>query len=330
MSNTILVFGAGSWGTALAIQLAYVGNNVYLHSWKNEHNKEMMLSGVNNKYLSEVNFPNNMQAVINWESIINECSDILIATPSKGFADILSKIKPYIKKQGIISATKGFCHKSYKLFDQVCNEIIPSVNFCVITGPSFAKEVANKMPTAILSASENQRYAVHVQNIFSSSTFRCYTSNDVIGAQIGGAVKNVLAIACGISDGLKFGANARSALITRGLKEIIRLGVKLGANVETFNGLSGIGDLILTCTDNQSRNRSFGFLLGQGYTQVKAIEEVNQVVEGILTTKSVYELAQSNSVYMPITTTVYKILYNDCDLETAVRSILNSDLKPEL
>ncbi|WP_119343822.1 NAD(P)H-dependent glycerol-3-phosphate dehydrogenase [Facilibium subflavum] len=329
MSTSILVFGAGSWGTALAIQLANNSHKVYLHAYRNEHNEQMIQTQSNEAYLPHTPFPETLHAVNNWQHYIDQCSDILIATPSKGFLQTLQQIKPFIQHQGIISATKGFCHQSHNLLDVLCNEALPQTPFGVLTGPSFAKEVAKQLPTAILAASQNAQYAKHIQTLFNSETFRCYTSLDVTGAEVGGAVKNVLAIACGISDGLQFGANARAGLITRGLKELIRFGVSLGGKSETLYGLSGLGDLILTCTDDQSRNRRFGVLLGQGYSKEEAIKAVKQVVEGIKTTNTVFSLAQKHGIDMPIVETIYKILYEGFPIKAAVMHLLNRDLKSE-
>ena len=267
MSKNILVLGAGSWGTALALQLAYSGHNVRLNSWRKEHNEQMLTDNNNIKYIPSIEkFPENLQAINNWKAEISNFDEILISTPSSGFKDTLNNLKEVIKpNQGIISATKGFCHKSYKLLSEMAKEILPNTNFAIITGPSFAKEVANQLPTAVVVACANIDYAEKAQGLFSTDTFRCYTTTDIIGAQVGGAVKNVLAIAAGISAGMNFGVNAHAALITRGLAEMKRLGMAMGAKEDTFLGLSCLGDLLLTCSDNQSRNRRFGLYVGQGH-----------------------------------------------------------------
>ena len=328
-SRHILVYGAGSWGSALAIQLARVGHKIYLHSWRASHNQQMIQTHANEQYLPQAPFPENLQAVEDCQDIINECDYILLATPSSGFMDTLKLLAPKVTTQKLISATKGFCHNSYKLLHQLVDDALPKRKFALITGPSFAKEVAQTLPTAILTVAQDINYAKEIQELFNSSTFRCYTSNDMVGAQIGGAVKNALAIACGISDGLGFGANARAGLITRGLKELTGLGLTLGGKIETFNGLSGMGDLILTCTDNQSRNRRFGVLLGQGKSQKEAIEIIQQVVEGIATAKAIYFLAQKHHVEMPIVETVYHILHQGVDIKSAVNALLYRSLKDE-
>ncbi|WP_440616942.1 NAD(P)H-dependent glycerol-3-phosphate dehydrogenase [Cysteiniphilum sp. 6C5] len=330
MKNTILVMGAGSWGTALALQLARVGHMVYIHSWKDTHNKQMIHDKHNHNYLPDVTFPTNLIAVNDWESVIHQCDDILMATPSVGFVSTLEAIKPHLNStQGVISATKGFCHHSYQLLDQMAEDILKDNPFGLITGPSFAKEVAKGLPTAVVAAAQNNDYAIHIQMLFNSDNFRCYTSIDVTGAEIGGAVKNALAIACGISDGLGFGANARAGLITRGLSELTQLGIALGGKLETFYGLSGLGDLLLTCTDNQSRNRRFGVLVGQGKTINEACNEVKQVVEGIASANAVYKIAQKHHVSMPIVEAVYSILHKGQDMRTTAKDLLTRSLKAE-
>lgn len=325
----VLVLGAGSWGTALALQLAYANNQVYLWSWRDAHNHMMINQRTNAKYLPNHSFPNNLEAILDWQSVIDDCDFVLISVPSKGFKDTCQMLVPKLKNQGVISATKGFCHDTFKLLDQIFADQLPNRDFAILTGPSFAKEVANKLPTAVLIAANNHTYAQRVQTLFGNTHFRCYSSIDMIGAQIGGAVKNVLAIAAGISDGLGFGANARAGLITRGLKEMSRLGLTLGGKKETFAGLSGLGDLILTCTDNQSRNRRFGVLLGEGKTQKEAFEIVEQVVEGVATAEAVYQLAQKNQVEMPIVETVYQILYQQLEPKQAVQQLMLRTLKSE-
>lgn len=325
----ILVHGAGSWGTALAMQLARVGHRVFLHSWEQAHNTKMLASDRNHDYFPDIPFPNSLRAVADWKTIVDRCSDILIAAPSKGFTETLLQLQPHLNHQGIIVATKGFCTKNHELVHQVAKEIAPNNNLGVITGPSFAKEVATGMPTAILVASTAIDYAKHVQQLFSSKFFRCYTSTDVIGAEVGGAIKNVLAIACGISEGLGFGANAQSALITRGLAELTRLGVRLGGEAETFIGLSGLGDVILTCSDNQSRNRRFGFLMGQGKTESEATAIVKQVVEGIPAAQAAVELARQNEVDMPVVNMIYKIIYKNHPVNTAVEQLLTRHVTSE-
>jgi len=329
ISSNILVHGAGSWGTALAMQLTRAGHKVFLHSWEQPHNVRMVNSDRNYDYFPDIPFPDSLKAVLDWRTIIDSCNDILIAAPSMGFTGTLLQLKPYLKDQGIIVATKGFCNKDNELVHQVVQKISPRNNFGVITGPSFAKEVAVGMPTSVLAASFSIDYAKNIQKIFNSRFFRCYTSIDVVGAEIGGAIKNVLAVACGISDGLGFGTNAQSFLITRGLAELQRLGVCLGGNPETFYGLSGLGDVVLTCSDNQSRNRKFGFLLGKGKTKVEATEAVKQIVEGVSATKPAIEISRNRGVTMPIAEMVYAIVYENAPVRSTFEKLLTRNITSE-
>ncbi len=331
MHKKILVLGAGAWGTALALQLAYKGHEVRINSWKAEHNDQMLAEGNNQKYLPSIEkFPDTLKAIQKWQASIDYFDDILVATPSSGFKKTILELKecmlPY---QNIISATKGFCHDTYALLSEIAEDIIPNTKFALLTGPSFAKEVANKLPTAVVVASKDIEYAKYTQKLFSNENFRCYTTTDIIGAQVGGAVKNVLAIAAGIAAGMDFGVNAHAALITRGLAEIKKLGLKLGADVETFMGLSCLGDLLLTCSDNQSRNRRFGYYLGQGMSIEESLLKVNNVVEGYSTAIAVYKLAQKHRVDMPLVFATYRVLYENVNPKDMVIQLMNRQLKNE-
>lgn len=331
MQKNILVLGAGAWGTALALQLAYKGHIVRLNSWRDEHNIQMIENHNNLKYIPSIEkFPDNLTAIQNWQDEMVDFDDILIASPSSGFRATLEKIKQVIKpNQNIISATKGFCHDSHDLLSEMSEQILPHHKFALITGPSFAKEVANRLPTVVVSASKDIEYAQYVQKLFSNSTFRCYSTSDIIGAQVGGAVKNVLAIAAGVAEGLNFGVNAHAALITRGLAEIKKLGIKLGARDETFLGLSCLGDLLLTCSDNQSRNRRFGLYLGEGSSIEESLAKVNNVVEGYSTAQAVYKLAKKYGVDMPLVFATYRVLYEGVDPRDMVKELMQRDLKSE-
>ena len=331
MKNNILVLGAGAWGTALALQLAYKGQNVRLSSWRDTHNQQMLKLCNNQRYLPNISkFPDNLQAISNWQDNISSFDKILIVTPSSGFKATVDELQKYIQPhQDIISATKGFCHDSCALLSEIIAEKLPNNNFSLLTGPSFAKEVADKLPTAVVIASKNIEYAKHIQELFSNENFRCYTSTDTVGVQIGGAVKNVMAVAAGIAAGMDFGVNAQAALITRGLAEIKRLGLKLGAREDTFIGLSCLGDLLLTCSDNQSRNRRFGLYLGQGNSIEKSLDMVNNVVEGYFTAQAVYNLAKKNNIDMPLVFAIYEILYKAADTKSIVKELMQRQLKNE-
>ncbi len=331
MKKKILILGAGAWGTALALQLAYNGNTVKINSWRDEHNQEMLKNHNNIKYLPDIaEFPENLLAISNWQDEITSFDDILIAAPSSGFKNTILQLKEVIfPHQNIISATKGFCHDSYALLSEIAADILPKHKFALITGPSFAKEVSKQLPTAVVSASTDVEFAKYVQKLFSNDTFRCYSNTDIIGAQIGGAVKNVIAIAAGTAAGLDFGVNAHAALITRGLAEIKKLGLKLGADSETFLGLSCLGDLLLTCSDNQSRNRRFGLYLGQGCSINEALTKVNNVVEGYITSEAVYKLAKKHGVDMPLVFSTYRMLYDGVAAKDIVKQLMKRELKSE-
>ena len=328
--NKTLILGAGSWGTALAIHLSHYGHNTSLWSHNLEHSHELKKYRENKRYLPNIPLPDTLTITHDWKNEISTADIVLICVPSHAYEVTIKQIAPYIQKQGVLWATKGFCQKSYKFLHEITKENLPKgTPSAILTGPSFAKEVAKLMPTAVLIASENKTFAKTTQELFKSPTFRSYITSDIIGAQIGGAVKNVLAIATGISDGMGFGANARAGLITRGLAEMVRLGEALGANKNTLMGLSGIGDLILTCTDNQSRNRRYGIALGKGLSSEEANKEIGQVVEGVPTTKSIYNLAKLNHINMPIVNQIYEVLYHDISPKSAFYNLMNRTEKQE-
>ncbi|MDH5361508.1 MAG: NAD(P)-dependent glycerol-3-phosphate dehydrogenase, partial [Gammaproteobacteria bacterium] len=262
---------------------------------------------------------------------IEDADDLLIVVPSHAFRETLKAIAPHLKNGVRISwATKGLEQGSQKLLHQVAKEELGNRPLAVISGPTFAKEVAQGLPTAVTVASNDNFFAMDIATRLHGHNFRAYTSDDIIGVEIGGAVKNVLAIAAGIGDGLGFGANTRSAIITRGLIEVMRLGVAMGGKQETFMGLAGLGDLVLTCTDNQSRNRRYGIALGQGKDSAQALVEIDQVVEGIQTSLEIHKLATRQGVDMPLASQVYRVLHEGLSAKAAVSELLGRDLKPEL
>jgi glycerol-3-phosphate dehydrogenase (NAD(P)+) len=285
----------------------------------------------NKRYLPEVLFPENLSVTSDLSKIGAFSNIILVCVPSHAFRDTLITIKPNLTKNAKIAwATKGFNPANGALLHEIVAEIFSiHTPAAILSGPTFAREVAASLPTAVTIASAQPDFADQLANILHSGCFRTYTSPDIIGVEVGGAVKNVLAIAAGIADGLGFGANTRSALITRGLSEIIRLGVKLGGQQETFMGLSGLGDLILTCTDNQSRNRRFGLALGQGKSKAAALLEIQQEIEGISAAKETWLLAKKYSIEMPITEQTYQVLYEDLAPLAAVKNLLARDQKSE-
>ena len=293
--------------------------------------EQMAASRVNNRYLPDADFPSNLHIEPDLKKCLDGVTDILISVPSHGLREILLQVKPLLDSQARISwATKGFELKTGKLPHQVAGEILGDDRpMAVLSGPTFAKEVGAGLPTAMTIASRDVDFASDLAAGLSDESFRAYTSEDMIGVEVGGAVKNVLAIGAGISDGLGFGANTRIALINRGLVEMTRLGVALGAKQDTFMGLAGMGDLVLTCTDNLSRNRRMGLALASGMSIEDAQAEIQQVVEGVLAAKAVKEVADQLDVDMPICLEIYRILYEDVAPREAVGALMGRALKPE-
>lgn len=331
MKSSISVFGAGSWGTALAILAARNGCQTLMWGHDQHHLQTLIQTRTNQRYLPDFIFPANLQVTDDLQQAATFSNVILITVPSHAFRETLLKLKPYITPNSrILWATKGFNPEDGALLDQVVSQILSAtIPMAALSGPSFAVEVASNLPTAITIASPDPIFAEQLANLFHNARFRAYTSTDIVGVQVGGAVKNVLAIAAGIADGLGFGANTRAALITRGLTEIMRLGLKLGGKQETFMGLAGLGDLILTCTDNQSRNRRYGLALGQGKDRATTIKDIGQEIEGIFAAKETYLLAQKLKIEMPITEQTYKVLYEHTPPLEAVQNLLNREQKPE-
>ena len=329
--QAVLVIGAGSWGTALALVLAKNGHHVLLWSRNSDHVHQMQTSRQNARFLADIRFPVNLQPIASLETWIPQIQDIIIVVPSQGFREILHKIVPHLTETARLCwATKGLEYQSGLLLHQVAEQVVGTHHpLAVLTGPSFAKEVAMGLPTAVTVASFTEDHAQAIVALFHNNNFRPYTTLDLVGAQLGGAVKNIIAIAAGVADGLGFGANTRSALITRGLSEMVRFGVALGGQQDTFMGLAGLGDLVLTCTDNQSRNRRFGYALAQGHPFQQALTKVGQVVEGIHATYEINRLAQQHQIEMPITAQVYRILQEECTPKEAVQALLSRALKSE-
>lgn len=331
LSQSIAVLGAGSWGTALAILLARNGMQVNLWSHNTEHANLMQKDRENSRYLPGLTLPDNINIVSDFETALAGIKDILIVVPSHAFRNTIQNLKPFLTPSHRIAwATKGLETNSYKLLHQVAREELgDNIPLAVISGPTFAKEVAKGLPGAVTIASKDANFALDWANALHNDHFRAYIGDDVVGVEIGGACKNVVAIAAGIADGLGFGANARAALIARALSEITRLGVSLGAKAETFTGLTGLGDLVLTCTDDQSRNRRTGIAIGKGKNLADAVKEIGQVVEGIATAKEVVSLAKKQNVDMPITEQVYHVLHNNIPPENAVNALFNRTIKAE-
>lgn len=332
-STAVTVIGAGSYGSALAILLARNNHKTILWGHDDAEMDVLERDRQNSKFLPDILFPDNLLIEKDLAKAVMASSILLIVVPSHAFGNVLTRIKPFLRPDSkIVWATKGLETSTGRLLQDVARATLGNeIPLAVISGPTFAKEVAQGLPTAVTVASTNEHFLAELQTIFHcSKSFRVYSSNDFIGVQLGGAVKNVIAIGTGLSDGLGFGANARTALITRGLAEMMRLGATLGADPVTFMGMAGLGDLVLTCTDNQSRNRRFGILLGQNKTIDEAKAIIGQVVEGCQNTKEVWFLAQQHHVDMPITEQIYQILYCNKDPKEAAKALLGRSQKGEL
>jgi len=327
----IAVLGAGSWGTALALQFARSGRDVHLWGRDTKQLAAIDASRCNDRYLPDVAFPDNIQVCPDLDTCVHGVQDILVSVPSHGLRETLTALAPLLDDEARVCwATKGFELSTGKLPHQVAQEVLGEARpMAVLSGPTFAKEVGDGLPTAMTIAANDPAFAGELARTLSGENFRAYTSRDMIGVEVGGAVKNVLAIGAGLSDGLGFGANTRIALINRGLVEMTRLGVALGASSETFMGLAGMGDLVLTCTDDLSRNRRMGLALAGGKSAKEAQHEIQQVVEGVLAAKAVKEVAEQVDVVMPICHEIYRILYDDVDPRKAVGTLMNRGLKPE-
>ncbi len=330
------VLGAGSWGTALAIRLAQNGHEVLLWTHRAEQAATLQRDRRNARYLTEADFPDTLRIT----SELSETGDtdrILLAVPSAAFADTLRQLQPHLAPTTpLLWATKGFAQGGRLLHELAAEQLSSEQARGALSGPTFAAEVARGLPTAITLALDHtttspdpDALAQTLAQEFHSPTFRCYTNPDLIGVEVGGAIKNVLAIAAGIADGLGFGANARTALITRGLAEMMRLGAALGAKAETFMGLAGLGDLVLTCTDDQSRNRRFGLALGRGKNATEAKASIDQVIEGAETAQQAWQLAQQHGVDMPITEQVVRVIAAEITPRDAVAALLQRDPKSE-
>lgn len=326
--STIALLGAGSWGTAVAIHLAKHGHEVMLWGHDPQHVEDMSRERRNQRYLPDAHFPPTLLPTATLEQCTEAATQVIIAVPSHAFASLLAKLNKPI--QGLAWLTKGIDPQSHALLSQlVVEKWGAELPVAVISGPSFAREVAQFLPTAIVLAGNHPVYLQSLHTILHHDNVRVYLTEDIIGVQLCGAVKNVLAIACGISDGLNYGANAKAALITRGLAEMTRLGMRLGARQETFMGLAGIGDLVLTCTDNQSRNRRFGLQLGQGVNILDAERHIGQVVEGKYNAAQVCALAAQHQVEMPICKEVNALLQGKINAKQAVVNLMSRPPREE-
>ena len=329
----ISVLGAGGWGTTLAILLHYNGHSVTLWEYYKSYAKELLKKRVNSRYLPKVSIPNEIKISHNLQESVRNKNLIVLAVPSQFLRDVVKKINyPDIRNSLLVSVSKGIEKGTLMTMNQMLIDVHPSLDigqFGVLSGPSHAEEVSRRIPTAVTAASENQATSKSIQTAFMTSYFRVYSSNDTLGVELGGAFKNVIAIGAGIIDGAGFGDNTKAAIMTRGVAEISRLGLAMGANPETFAGLSGMGDLIVTCMSRHSRNRFVGEQIGRGKKLKQVLKSMNMVAEGIETSRSASQLAAKFEVETPITNEVYNILFEDKDPIKATTDLMTRDMKME-
>lgn len=333
MNCKTAVLGAGSWGTALACQLADKGVEVTFYTRSAETAQELLSKKENKQYLPGITLPANLKVTHELPSALQGVRFIVLAVPSQAMRQVIIAIQPFMEKNTIlISTAKGFEQGTlYRMSEVIASELPEHQdNIAVLSGPSHAEEVARRLPTAIVAASQNRQTAELVQDLFMNSVFRVYTNPDVLGVELGGALKNVIALATGMADGLGFGDNTRAALMTRGAAEITRLGTKMGAQPLTFAGLAGIGDLIVTCGSMHSRNRRAGIALGQGIPLSEVLASLGMVVEGVTTTSTVHELANKYQVAMPIAQEMYHILFEEKDPRSSVDILMKRSKTHEL
>lgn len=331
MSSCVAFIGAGSFGTSLAIMLSKKGLKVNIWARKHEIVEDINVKRENIKYLPKVVIPSGITAYTDMNKSMENCDFIVLAVPSHIIRKICKDIKPFIRKnQVIINIAKGIEENSGKILSEVIQEELPLNKVVVLSGPSHAEEVALDIPTTVVVSSKDMECAQKVQDLFMTNKFRVYTNEDLLGVEIGGAVKNIIALAAGVSDGIGYGDNTKAALMTRGMSEIKRIGIKLGGKKETFSGLTGMGDLIVTCTSMHSRNRRAGILIGKGHSTEKVIEEIGMVVEGIKACRAFYNLKEKLNVEMPITDILYKVLFKGKDPKYGVYELMTRDKKSEI
>jgi glycerol-3-phosphate dehydrogenase (NAD(P)+) len=331
MKCIVAVLGSGSMGMAVSKLLNRNGHDVKIWSPIIEEIEILSSTRMHAERLPGVVLDDSIECTSDIKYAVYDADVIVMTVPSQTMRENAKNIASIIKKDAVIvSCSKGIEDNTCKIMSEILCEEIPNAGVAVLSGPSFAIEIAKEVPTAVVAASEDKKIASFVQDVFMAPAFRVYTSTDIKGVELGGALKNIIALCAGISDGLGFGHNTKAALITRGIKEISVLGVAMGAKQSTFSGLTGIGDLILTCTGEHSRNRKAGMLIGQGMSTQEALKEVNMVVEGVSTTKPAYEMAKRANITMPIITEAYNILFNDKNPKKAVEDLMLRDKKDEV
>ncbi len=329
--SVITVVGGGSWGTALARVLAQNGHDITLYTRNVAQYEDLVVNNENTRYLPGVKLPENLKYSNDLVSSVEGSNIILMAVPTNSIRDTLSTLKPHLNSDDIIiNVAKGIEEGSLMRISEIVEEIVPGINYVALSGPTHAEEVVLDYPSTIVAASEDIRCAEIVQSLFMNVNFRVYTNDDLIGVELGGALKNIIALGAGILEGYGYGDNTLAALMTRGIYEMARLGVALGARMETFFGLAGIGDLIVTGTSKHSRNKQCGILIGQGVPIKEAIDRVGMVVEGIRTTRSAYELSKKLNVEMPITEVLYNVIYLDADLSNSLEQLMLREKKHEM
>lgn len=326
----VALLGPGSWGTALGLLLCRNGHRVRLWGHEAAQVEALKRDSENSQFLPGFPFPPSMTATGSLDEALEGATDCLVVVPSHAFRQVATQLAPRLPPQlGVAWATKGLEPSTGQLLHTVAQEVLDRRPLAVVSGPSFATEVAKGLPTAVSVASNDAGFARRTAHLLHGGRFRAYTSEDMVGVEICGAAKNVLAIATGIADGLGFGANTRAALITRGLAELIRIGTALGGRPETFTGLAGMGDLVLTCTDDQSRNRRLGLALARGQSVDEAKAVIGQEVEGVITAQAIHRLAERLGIEMPIASQVYRVLYEQVSPQEATRALLEREPKPE-
>ncbi len=331
MNRNIAIIGAGSMGTAMAILLSKNGNNVNLWSPMKDEISMLKANQEHVTRLPGVKIPDSVVFTTDINIAVKDCEVVVLAVPSQTTRQNCKILSDIISNDTIVvTCSKGIEDGTCKLLSEIMQEELPQNNIAVISGPSHAEEIARDIPTTVVAASRKIEVARFLQDLFMTPNFRVYTNTDIVGVELGGALKNIIALCAGVSDGLGYGDNTKAALMTRGIAEISRLGVAMGGNADTFSGLTGVGDLIVTCTSMHSRNRRAGILIGQGKSVQQALEEVNMVVEGVATTKPAYDLATKLGISMPITQEAYSILFEGKDPRNAVSDLMSRDKKNEM
>lgn len=331
MKQNIAVIGAGSWGTALAITLSSKKHNIKIWDLDKKLVEDLDSDRENKKYLPGIKFGDTMNVVYDVKDAVYGADIVLFSVPAQFFRSAAENAKKYIKDDMIIvNVAKGIEQKTLMTMSQVASEVIPENKYAVLSGPSHAEEVGLGIPTTVAVASEDMQTAEHIQDVFMTDRFRVYTNNDVIGLELGGSLKNIIALGAGITDGMGFGDNTKAAMMTRGISEMIGLGLAMGAQRDTFSGLSGIGDLIVTCTSMHSRNRRCGIMIGEGMDPKKATEEIGMVVEGMFTAEAAYELSKNLNVSMPITEQIYNVINGKISPDDAMTALMTRPKKHEM